>query len=251
MDGRRLVASFADVPVAADDTGEEYNIEASNFSLPGLVGSPSYTKIYGQSLGAMTGGTAREVAQVTEEDIDSAKSQLTETLKAQAIKNLLAEVPPSFHILEDSLDFAVIEDTSLAKPGVELDEFTYSAKVRAAMTAFHKEDADILVRQLLSAYAGPNQVLYEETLSLAYSLKAPPGATGVLPLQVEASVNQYEKLDKESFLERLKGTSSSQFRQLAGDYPFFAKTRISLWPFWRSTVPSDKARIGLEVVLED
>ena len=244
---------FLDVQVVAAEAGPEYNIGSSNFSLPGLVGSPMYTKIYGKSLEAMSGGAKYEVAVVTKEDIAEAKDQLAETLKTQAIESLLAKIPPQFQVLEHSLSSIILADNSLVKPGAELDQFTYKAKVKVAISGFHKEDADLLAFQALENYLKQNQAINEETLSFSY--KVAEGASdrsdgeGVIPITAHIEVDQYEKVEKERLLERMAGATVEEFRQIMKEYPFLAKAQFSLWPFWFSRVPQDSKRVHIDVHL--
>lgn len=249
MEGRRMVPGVLDVEVTASEPGEEYNIDPSKFSLPGLVGTPLYTKIYGESLGPMSGGAAREVSVVTEDDIASARATLTETLKAQAIENLLASVSFPWQVLSDSLEATVAKEDALVKPGAELDQFVYGAKVRATAVAFHKEKADALTQHLLASYLGPNQAIDENTVSFEYSLSSFSREAAFIPLDVEAAAHQYEKLDARALVSRMRGSSVSELGKLMQEYPFLAKASASLWPFWMSAMPKDAKRITVELLV--
>ncbi len=243
---------FFDAEVRAAAPGEEFNIDPSNFSLPGLVGSSSYTKIYGESFQAMEGGEQREVMVVTEEDIAAAKDQLTETLKTEAVKSLLAKIPPPYQMLQDSLVSMVLEDNSLVKPGAELTQFNYTVKIRVSMSGFNKEDADVLARHLLSNYFKGNQfAVNEKTLAITYNAAENGGNFSSIPLVVLVEAEQYEKIDTKIFTRRIEGVSDNQFYRVMSEYPFFAKAQFSLWPFWISSVPEDPRRINFEVLLED
>ena len=250
MDGRKLVPGFLDVTVVAAEPGEDYNIDPSKFSLPGLVGSPLYTKIHGESLRPMTGGAQREVAVVQEEDIASAREQLVESLKAQTTKSLLAKVPLQFQVLPDSLVATVVEDNSLVKAGAELEQFNYTAKVKVSMHGFHKDDADVLAKYLLSTHLAVNQAIDEKTLRIDYQMSGSATGTGVVPITVQIAADKYEKVDTAAIARRMGGVSTSQFRQLIDEYPFLASAQFSLWPFWVSRVPRDIERVQLEVLLE-
>ena len=250
MEGRKLVSGSLDVSVKATAPGEDYNIGPSKFSLPGLVGSPLYTKIHGESLQPMIGGALREVAVVQEKDITAAREQLVESLKAQAMKSLLTKIPPQFQILPDSLLATVVEDNSLVKPEAELEQFTYTAKIRVAMHGFHKDDADILAKHLLSAHLAASQTINEKTLRIDYQMSKDAADTGVVPITVHISADQYEKVDSLIVARRLKGLSINQLQQLMGEFPFLARAQLSLWPFWISRVPQDREKVNLEVLLE-
>ncbi len=245
-------SGFIDVQVVAAEPGEQYNIEPSNFSLPGLVGSPLYTKIYGESTAKMAGGAENEVIVVVDEDIASAKDQLVGTLKDQATKSLLAQIPPQFQILEDSITTTILEDSSLVKPGAELDEFSYTARVKVAISGFHKEDANAVAKHFLASYLKENQTINESTLVFAYAASekaGSPAGGGVIPIRVQIAVDQYEKIDENSLKILARGKTVEEFRQLANENPFLAKIQFSLWPAWIAHIPQDLEKVDIDVHL--
>ena len=61
------------VSVQAVESGDGYNIAPSNFSIPGLKGTPSYYSIYATSTDAMSGGYTGKVKKVTDDDIQQAQ----------------------------------------------------------------------------------------------------------------------------------------------------------------------------------
>jgi hypothetical protein len=241
---------YIDATVVAMETGEEYNIGPSKFSLPGLVGSPLYTRIYGESLSRMAGGMQREVAVVTEDDITAAQNELAELLKVEAVRLLLAKVPTQFEILSDSLQTSLTADNSLVRAGATLEEFTYAAAIKVEMVGFHKEDANLLVHHLLAAQLSDNEALHESTLQISYRVKGNVSDSGVVPIDVDMVVNRYEQVDEAQLANRLRGASAQQFSQLLAEYPFLAQTRISIWPFWASRLPENPNNISLNVRLE-
>jgi hypothetical protein len=78
--GSENKAGAIEAQVIADQAGEEYNIEASSFTIPGFKGSGSgkYEKIYAKSSRSMTGGGDgdQDMKALTEGDISSAKAKL-------------------------------------------------------------------------------------------------------------------------------------------------------------------------------
>ena len=78
---------YLNVEVEAAELGPEYNIKPSTFSIPGLLGSPRYTAVYGKSFSSMEGGYVGEASQVTKNDLEKAKDNLYEKLTAILKKN--------------------------------------------------------------------------------------------------------------------------------------------------------------------
>lgn len=247
-------SGFIDVQVTAAEPGVQYNIAPSNFSLPGLVGSPLYTKVYGESSLHMEGGDQREVIIVVQEDIAAAKDQLIVALKTQTTKSLLTRIPEQFQILEDSITATVLEDSSLVKPGAELLEFNYTARVRVAISGFHREDADILARHFLESYLKENQAINESTVAFSYAVSEKTAGQltggGIIPIRAQITVDQYEKIDKEALGKLARGKSIIEFRQLVvKENPFFARIQFSLWPSWSTRIPKDPKNVDIDVNL--
>lgn len=241
---------FLDVRVQAAAAGSEYNIGPSKFSLPGLAGSAAYTKIYGESFQPMSGGENREILVVTEEDIAAAKDELVEALKTQAVQLLLSKIPPQFQVLQDSLEVTVLKDTSLVKPGAELDQFNYTASIKVRMLGFHKEDAEILAHHLLQTHLGAGQTINRETTRMSFQGSPSSKGTNAIPILVDIQADQYQLINKASLSRRMAGVSQAQMRQVVPEYPFLAKIQFSLWPFWISKIPKDADRIRLDVRLD-
>ena len=70
-------AGHIDITVAADQAGQQYNIAAGKFTVPGLKTTPAmYSGIYAQSSAAMTGGFAGNQAGVAVEDRQKAVTDI-------------------------------------------------------------------------------------------------------------------------------------------------------------------------------
>ena len=76
----KIVPSFKDIRVVAQEGGEDYNIGSSNFSVPGLVGSALYYSVWADSEHGMEGGFRQETQMVTEENIEMAEDELKQEL---------------------------------------------------------------------------------------------------------------------------------------------------------------------------
>src|SRR3989344_3071580 len=107
--GKTAAPGSIEVTVYADQPGAEYNAGLSDFTVPGLKGTPRYTTIYARSKTPMTGGLVGMEKAVGAEDLANAKTELEVALKDDLWEEAKAEVPEDF-ILFPSLSQSVFED---------------------------------------------------------------------------------------------------------------------------------------------
>jgi hypothetical protein len=239
----------ADLEVAAAESGNEYNIGPSNFSLPGLAGSALYTKVYGKSSVSMVGGAVGEVSVVTQEDIRNAKEQLIKDLEIEAKSALLSRIPPNFMILDGSMETDLLQDNSLVKEGAALDEFTYTASIEVSTLAFAKEDGRLLSRHMFESYLGSNEKIKEDTFHVAYSVEASNMSTGRMILGSDISAEQYVEVDLGEVHSRFRGVPKREIGVILEEFPTLARAEFSLWPFWIQHIPQDKKKFSAELSL--
>ena len=240
---------FLDVQVVAAESGLDYNIGPSNFSLPGLAGSALYTKVYGKSSEAMKGGAVGEVSVVTEGDIISAKEQLLNELEIEAKKTLFSRIPANFMIMEDSVETEVLSDNSLVQAGAALDEFTYTANIKIQVLAFAKDDGDLLSRNIFNSYLDPSEVVRDGTFQVAYTVEASNAETGRMVLGADISAQQYAQVDLTSIKSRLRGASQGEIGGILSEFPTLKKLEFSLWPFWVQNLPKTPDGLTMEISL--
>jgi hypothetical protein len=70
-----------EVEVFADEAGEKYNIENTEFTIPGFKGLPQFDSMYAESVSDMTGGFVGIRKVVSEEDKSAALDSLKEEAK--------------------------------------------------------------------------------------------------------------------------------------------------------------------------
>jgi hypothetical protein len=243
-------AGSLDIEVSAAEVGESYNIEPSNFSLPGLAGSALYTKVYGKSTAKMAGGAERKVAVVTERDIRDAKEKLFTDLKAKAERSLLTSIPEDFTLIDDSFMVTVLEDSSLAKEGAELDEFSYMGKVQVKAVGFAKDDIKVLARDIVRDYLNQTSDMNEASLQVAVETAEFTQGKAALPLKLSIMVDQYEKVNTRDLKSRFSGVQEADFQDTLESFPYLARAQISLWPFWTHTLPESSEKVEVELLLD-
>ena len=246
----KTIPGFVDIEVIAAEAGEDYNIEAGNFSLPGLSGSALFTVIYGESMKPMTGGSERTVSVVSEDDIEMAKDSLIEELTGKAVEDLLSRVPEDMMATKDSISITVIEAESLIEAGGELDQFNVSVSLGASLFMFSRADIDTLVDVFLADEPKDGERIFKDKTKISFQQirLSKDEKIANLDLLIEATIYQY--IDPTELKIKLRGKSETEAETILASYSIFNQVNLSLWPFWISSLPGNVDRLNIQVIVD-
>lgn len=249
MEGGKLIPGQIDIKVIAAEPGPEYNIPASKFSLPGLVGTNLYTLVYGESLQPMSGGSTGQGRQVLAEDLETAENVLVEKLKKENVEALQkkADQEGKF-ILEETISHQILEGSSSAKAGESFEEFEYEAKVKTKAFSFEKESLERFANELIGAKIKNEMMLWPQTLKINWRLKEKNLEKGEIIISLEAEAKISNKIEERALLESLARKSISEATFLLENQ--FPKVQINKKSFWLRKIPKDIQKIKLEFVLD-
>ena len=136
-----------DVAVFADVEGGSGNIEATNFTIPGLA-LTRQKEIYGRSAIAMTGGV-RQIGVLSAEYIEKAKGQLKSEIEKQTQEELSSDnlaMTGVFSTVDDSYE-------SSAKAGDEVSTFSVTGKATVLGVFYNAEDLQNMANKFLERRA--------------------------------------------------------------------------------------------------
>ncbi|OHA69046.1 MAG: hypothetical protein A3J68_01950 [Candidatus Wildermuthbacteria bacterium RIFCSPHIGHO2_02_FULL_48_16] len=240
---------FTDVAVLAAEPGSSYNIGPSNFSLPGLLGSATYTLVYGKSSQQMTGGGKTEVSVVTEADLRSAEESFAKELLAGAKDQLYKSAIAPMTIINESLREEVVKASSSVQAGAPISQFHVTGKVKVRALAFSQEELQGLVKEVLTLGVQKGEKLQEQTLRLSQESATFASATQKALLELEIRAKVYQDIDREELQSSLLEKSKAEAQQLLLDYPQIEKFEFSFFPFWKQALGSREERVDVTMVL--
>ena len=255
-EGGKLVASFIDVKVAADQPGPEYNIGPSTFSIPGLAGTDKYTKIYGESLQEMTGGQKEEVPQVRQEDLDGAEKSLSEKALKESEASLKEKISSEFILLDSTLpppramDSEILETFSLARPKDELEKFNFQVKAHSIALVFKKEDLEKFARDFILSQIEETKKFSEKSLKLDYPPEAIDLETGKITLSLKLDTKTYLDIGESYLKEALAGESLAEAKLFLENQPQIDTVEVKFWPIWIKNVPRNPEKIEIKLNLD-
>jgi len=249
-EGGKFVPGYLDIKVKADQPGPEYNIDPSTFSIPGFAGTARYTKFYGRSFQAMTGGFSEETPKVTQEDLDQAQKILEEKALQNCQTALREEISSEFILLEDTLDSSILETFSLARPNDELEKFSFQVKVGSRALVFKTEDVKNFAKDFILSQIPESRKLYQESLKINYLPETINLESGKIALTLDMEAKIYSDIGQINLKKELGGKSLTEAKLFLENQPQITEVRVTLWPFWVRKVPEDTEKIEIKLNLD-
>jgi len=245
------VPGYVDVEVVADEAGSDYNIEATNFSIPGLAGTVLYTKIYGRSFDEMNGGLEEEIGQVTEEDLRNAEKAVIEKLEEEGGNILSKKAEDEGKVLLNQAFFQeIVSTSSIVEPGIELETFEFSGEVKSKALVFKEKDVRTLIRDLLQSSDLNGKKIYEESLGIDWESKEIDLDSGKIVLGVNFSVKTYTDISDPSLKKELAGKTIFEGISLLEEMLEIESVEVEKWPFWANQIPENFSKIKIELKLD-
>jgi len=250
LENKKITPSFVDVKVEAMESGEEYNIGSSNFSIPGLVGGSYYYTIYGESDSAMTGGFKEKVEVITFEDIKNAKKSLEETLSNEAQHSLTESLPENFVLLPSAVFDQEVESSCSQKAETQISEFTCAGKIKIKYLAFNESFIKEISKNIIFSKMSELDRAIEESLSIEYVENRVDLDKEEMILNVKILLDTYKNIDEQSLKSGILGKTQEEIKNIVfTDFSTIEKIKIKFWPFWvrKTSLNLDRIKIKIDI----
>ena len=240
---------FVDIGVIAAESGPDYDIPPSTFSIPGLKGLPLYTFFYAKSFEPMRGGSKTQVYRVTEKDIRKAKEILSEKALQDAKNALLNELSEDWALIQELISSEIVEVSPLAEVGQELDSFVVQVKVKSKGLTFRKSGLNQFAKSYIVANIESDYEIVPQSLDIKYSFLLGEGESAELNLNLSAEI--YSKIDIESLKKQVLGKEPVEIkRDVLKNFSEINDVETKLRPFWIRKAPLDAKNIEVNLNFE-
>mgnify|MGYP003394017977 CR=1 FL=1 len=233
--------------VYADIPGVEYNTDLTDWTVPGLKGTPRFTTVYARSKTPMTGGFVGMEKGVKPEDLTKAQADLKTTLGDELLAKAQVEVPADF-ILFPSLSSVTYED--LPQSAATGNNTTINLRGNLYGIMFKKSDlARALAEEKVSLTETETVELDAfEGLQISFAGTVP---ADLLPLtqidfKVSGSALLLWKTDEVALKSDLIGRSKKDVPTILNNYPAIASANATLKPFWKTSFPAEAEKISIK-----
>ncbi len=248
-----LVAGSIVADVFADGPGEQYNVEPTRFTVPGLKGTDQYDSVYAESTAAFTGGFEGEKYIIDEAELQTAQQALHTELRNSLLEELKTKKPAGFVVFDSAVAFAF---DSL--PATEYGESLATIKERARLQVpifKESEFASFLADKTIADYTGdPVTLLNPEALTFSYQ----SATTSISDISTYESIDFSLKggarvvwsFDTTALQNDLIGIPKSDANAVFSKYSAISNAQAEVRPFWSSRFPENKDDIQVTMVLE-
>lgn len=234
--------------VYADKEGGDYNIGLSDFTLPGLAGTPKFQTIYARSKTPMSGGFVGMEKAVSEADLAQARATLESGLRTDLAALAAAQVPGDFTLV-NSLSSVVFEDlpqtaaTSSGKVTVNLRGNLYGVM-------FKTTDLSMRLAVGKTAIAEGDSVVIEDfsPLAITYTGTAPADilSAEAIDFTVSGQALVIWRTDEVALKGDLLGRRKSEISGILANYPAISSMSATIRPFWKSSFPDDGSKLVIK-----
>lgn len=243
----KIIPSFKDIKVIAQESGEDYNIGPSKFSIPGLSGTAFYYTSWAESFSEMNGGFKKEVKAVSEEDIRKAKEVLEKELENLIQNSLKEQLPPGFVLAKGGVFTKVLQVSCDKKVKEQGTEFYCQEKIKAATLGFKLSDLKKIVFDFLKLNLDFSKEFNPQKVILEYSSQGLTPEEGKMILVLKIKVPLYEKIPQDKLLSEIRGKSEKEIKSILGNYSQIKKAELKFSPFWFKKTPDSLERIKIEI----
>ncbi len=246
----KITPGSVDVKVTAVDAGEASNIGAAKFSVPKLSGTAYYYSVYAESDKAMAGGFSTAKKAVTDDDLQNAKSELTESLLEEAQKAVTDKIAANsdYILLDGALTKEIVDASADAKVGAVVEKFNQQASVKVTALVFKKSDLEKLAKEYITSQMDDSRSILDNSLALDYSPDKVDMTDGEMVVNLKFSGKHYFSTSENSLVLLIKNKSADEAKSsiensLNGQAE---NVKVGFWPFWTIKTPSNPNKIKVQ-----
>lgn len=242
--GGEKVPGSVEVTVHADKPGEAYNLEPTDFKIPGFKGDPRYDAFYARSKTSLAGGFSGNRPSVDDAVLETATKELRSDITAAIREKALAERPLGFHLSENMMFLSFDPVTFTGKD--KLVEITQNATLHAVLFS-ESGLAAFIATQTVAGY-DEEPVELKDVSTLILELNATEGnvwEAQTLPVSINGTAHLIWTFDEEQLKKDLAGRDKTALETILTGYPSIEEAEVILRPFWKQSFPEDPSDIAI------
>ena len=232
--------------IYADESGENYNAELSDFTIPGFKDDLRYEKFYARSTTAITGGLKGEIPFVGENELKQTREELQNDVRNNLLKKAYARIPDNFLLYENSIS---VEFSEKQTPEISASEEKIIIKLEISGFLYgyllpETELSDLLVRKY-SEEEQFGKIRITNLKELTFSVIKRDRETGILIFKLAGEAKFVWLLEEEKLKESLIA-SQKNIESVFKFYPAIDKADVAFKPFWWKFFPDKNSKINIK-----
>jgi hypothetical protein len=235
------------VTVYADQPGQQYNLAATTFTVPGLQGSAAYHAVTAKSVDAFTGGFTGTRASV---------SLATDAKQQAALQSKLATDLQSAINTQIPQGYVIIHGGTFTSYNPLPDSATTTAQVNVSVqgtetAAVFPNDglAKAVAYKAVGTYQGqPVTLTSTDGLTLTPGSTTPPTASDTtFGFNLSGNSMVMWTVDATKIAGAVAGKTRESAQSILQSFPEIAQATLILRPFWSQTFPQDPSHVQVVV----
>ncbi|MBD3299770.1 MAG: hypothetical protein GF347_00270 [Candidatus Moranbacteria bacterium] len=244
MDGDEVVPSKKNVEVYGEEEGDEYAISSGKLTVPGLKGDERYENIYAEIEEPLQEPNEIITTSVSEEDIEKAKEEAGQKIKA-SIKEKLEAENKGIMIIEKSIQIKDPTLTSTKSEGTRAETFKIKATAEAEAIAYKKDDLE-----KLADYYTKKEIEENEEMSGTHKVKITntriDEGLGVIELFLDIQSETTRKINEQELKNSIKDHSQEDAEYKLNSLEYIEKATVENWPFWVKDVTDKEENVTIK-----
>jgi hypothetical protein len=234
------------VTVVADAPGEQYNIQPSKLTVPGLKGSAEFDQVYAQVTAAFTGGFSGERPAIADSSLAAARTAVRSRLEQKMREQIVGLSTGSNTTFPElaRITYTDLPTTTETAGGARIHE-----KATALVPLIASADFAGAVAHTVSAEAdgsGIRMVGIKDFGGLLISASSTPGVDPI-QFQLTGQALLIWDVNAADLAQALAGRDQSAFQTIVTGFPGIQSATARIEPFWSSTFPGDASNIRVKI----
>ena len=230
------------ITVVADQPGDQYNVAAGKFTVPGLKGSAEYNQVYAMSNSAMTGGFVGDKPGVDESTMAAAKAAIRGRLEAKARDSIASSADAL--VLPDLVEIKYEDGAPTQEAG---NQVRVHETAHVIIPSFSQESFAGAIASSVGVSDSP--LTFVPGAGFSASIQNASSTLGQEPLQfsLTGSGQLVWNIDAAALQKSLAGKPQASFQDIVKQFTGIQTAHARVEPFWSSTFPVDPKAIKVTV----
>lgn len=244
LSGGKIIAGSAETTVYADAPGEEYNLEFSDFSIPGFKGTAKYGKIYARTKTPIQGGFIGNIPKVSAADLEKAISKLKTEIEKDILKDVENKINKNEILFKDGTDINF--ESKQIMPENSEDSAILKEKGKFTGAVFNKDDITLyLINKYLKNTEFKDESYIKNFEDLNFKITKKDFLNSQIILKIEGDAKFVKKINKEKLKEELINAGNKE--EVFKSHLEIDQAKIIMNPPWKKRLPKDYSKIEIQI----
>jgi hypothetical protein len=245
-------AGYVEVAVIADEPGEEFNIEASTFTIEGFKGKPKYEKFEVKSSKAMTDGGSpdsnKKLSMISADDIARAREKTIAALEKSLEEEVKNQLGNETSAMFDSVEKEVTKATSTNDVKDIVKDFSYTVEQKVKLMTFAMTDVNSVALLKMKEDVDEGYQIEETQSNITFKKSITDFENKTMTMYLDSVAIAWPIIETQKLAESIAGKKEEEIKVILLGYPAIEKIEFLVKPSWLTGLPISKDKIEVEVV---